>query len=271
VWNLADRTKALEGFDPYADKPIHKKAGLAAIYIPSNSKNFLTVSTAGAMHLFEIDTKKQIGEYIPENGTPGRIVQGKNIAAEESRSSVAVAIGGFIHQVRTLDLKLSWKLELRGEAGRSFGLSVAGTPGRIAYAFETDADNKKERAILFCQPNGEPTLFRWQDSAGEPVSVNWSGTECTVVGTTRGVVWFQYDSEGKIFTPLAMAEVPNNKGFHETTERAHWYLIANPKDPAKSLMLELAIPIANLLNYLNLAAAKQPLDTLRLDSKGLWK
>jgi hypothetical protein len=272
VWNLANKSKALEGFDPYADKPAHKKAGLAAVFIPNNSNNFLTVSTAGAMHLFEIETKKQIGEYIPENGTPGRVALGKNLAAEETRSSVVVAIGGSIHQVSTLaPLSLSWKLPLQGEVGRSFGLSVAGTPGRIAYAFETDADKKKDRAILFCMPNNDPTVFRWQDSAGEPVSVSWAGTEFAVVGTTRGVVWFEYDSEGKNFTPLAMAQVPNDKGFHETTERAHWYLIPNPKDPAKSLMLELATPIADLIEFRNAAAAKQQLETLRLDDNGLWR
>jgi hypothetical protein len=272
IWNLEEKSKALEGFDPYADKPDHKKAGLAAVYIPNNSNNFLTVSSAGAMHLFEIATKKQIGEYIPENGTPGRVVAGKNLAAEETRASVAVAVGGAIHQVSTLaPLSLSWKLPLNGDTSRSFGLAAVGTPGRIAYAFETDADKKKEKALLFCFPNKEPSLFRWQDTAGDPVSVNWAGAEFASVVTTQGVVWFEYDSEGKAFLPLAMAQLPNGKGLHATTERAHWYLIPNPKDPAKSLMLELATPIADLIDFRNAALNKQPLETLRLDDKGLWR
>lgn len=271
IWKLADKTKMLEGFDPYADKPTHKKAGLAAVYLPTKSTSVLTVSTAGAMHLFEIATKKQIGEYIPENSVSDRVVQGKNLAVEENRSSVVVAIGGFIHQIKTSNLTVSWKLRLGGDAARSFGLSVVGTPGRIAYAFETDAENKKDRAILFCLPNNQPTLFRWQESAGEPLSVKWSGSECVVVGTTRGVVWFQYDTEGKVFTPVAMAEVPNAKGIQDTTERSHWYLIPSPTDPTKSIMVELTMPIANLFDYLNIAAAKKPLDTLRLNDKGLWK
>jgi hypothetical protein len=272
VWNLADKTKVIDGFDPYSDKPNHKKAGLAAVYAPAISSNFLTVSTAGAMHLFEIGTKRLLGEYIPEKAAPGRVVQGKNLAVDESRSSVVVSVAGAIHQVKTIDLTLAWKLPIGGEAGRSFGISVAGTPGRIAYAFETDADKKKERAILFCLPNSDfPKIFRWQDSAGEPTSVSWSGTEFAVVGTTKGAVWFEYDSEGKNFTPLAMALVPNDKGLHDATEHAHWYLIPNPKDPSKSLMLELATPIQDLTDFREQAAGKKPLETLRLDDKGLWR
>jgi hypothetical protein len=164
-----------------------------------------------------------------------------------------------------------WKLPLGGEPGRSFGISVAGTPGRIAYAFETDSDKKKERAILFCLPNGTPKIFRWQDSAGEPTSVNWSGTELTVVGTSKGAVWFEYDGESKNFTPLAMALVPNDKGLHDATELAHWYLIPNPKDPAKSVMVAIASQIEGLDDFREQAAAKKPLETLRLDDKGLWR
>ncbi len=271
IWNLTDKTKAIDGFDPYADKPNHKKAGLAAVYIPSIANNFLTVSTAGAMHLFEIASKSLISEYVPENGVPGRVVIGKNLAADETRSSIVVSVGGSIHQVRTLDLKLSWKLQLGGEAGRSFGISVAGVPGRIAYAFETDADKKKDRAILFCLPESDPKIFRWQDSAGEPTSVNWSGTEFAVVGTTNGAVYFEYDTESKAFTPLAMAQVPGGKGLHEATERAHWYLIPNPKEPTKSLMMELSMPIADIIDFRNTASNKQPLETLKLDDRGLWR
>ena len=79
IWNLTDKTRPLEAFDPYAekDKEVHKKAGLAAVYFPanaaaaSNPTNFITVSTAGAIHLFDIATKKSVAEYIPKGGAAG--------------------------------------------------------------------------------------------------------------------------------------------------------------------------------------------------------
>jgi hypothetical protein len=273
AWNLADknRAKLLEDFDPYAGKPASQKAGLAAVYLPSNSNNFLTVSTAGVVHLFELATKKQLGEYSPQRGAPGKVSQGKSVSIDETGTSVVVAVDGSIHQVKTLDLTLSWKLDL-GEVGRSFGVSVHGLPGRIAYAFETDGD-KKERAILFCMPNQQtPTIFRWQDSAGEPVKVSWSGSEFIVVGTTGGgVVWFEYDSEGKYFTPLAQGKSPDNKAMHETTDRADCYVIPKPGDAKKSLFLELATPIQGKTDFNSEAVAKKPLETLRLDDQGLWR
>jgi hypothetical protein len=167
---------------------------------------------------------------------------------------------------------LVWKLPVHGEASRSFGISVAGPQGRIAYAFETEAGGKKDRAILLCMPNSAPRIFRWQDSAGEPTSVNWWGLDYAVVGTTLGVVWFGFeDEDSKNFAPLAMAQVPNGKGMHETTEIAHWYLLPNPKNPMQSLLRGLESPILGLVDFQEAAAKKRPLETLKLDEAGLWR
>jgi hypothetical protein len=267
VWNLADKSKPLDGFDPYADKPDHKKAGLAAVFFARDPKNLVTVSTAGAVHLFEVATKKQLGEFVPPNGVPGRVVLDKNVASEENRSSIVVAVGGVIYQVTTAaPLSVAWKLE-QGEVGRSFGIAAFGTPGRIAYAFETDASGRKDRAILFCLPDAEPVVYRWQDRAGEPTGIRWAGTDMAVVGTTRGAVWVE--AEGKVFNPLAMGEVPGGKALHAATDRAHWYLVPNPADPAKSLMLELGLPLGELIEFRDAVDNRQPLHTVRLDEKGL--
>lgn len=267
AWSLANKTPILEGFDPYADKPVHKSAGLAAVYVPKNSSNILTVSTAGAMHLFEIAGKTPLGEFIPESRAPGKIVQGKNVSVDDAHTSIVLAVGAFIYQLSTQDLSTVYrKINVGGEAGRSFGISVLGTPGRIAYAVETDSDKKKDRALLLFPPNDDvPVQFRWQDSAGEPTNVAWAGADFVVVGAAKGAVWFEQRSEGNKYSPLAMVETPGGKGLHEATENSHWYLIPTSADPTRSVILELGIPNSGL------EPGSNPYPTWRLDEKGLWQ
>ena len=169
------------------------------------------------------------------------------------------------------DLPLAWKHELGGEVGKPYGIAAAGVPGRIAFAFETDADRKKEKAIIFCMPGTPPAhvLHLWPAAAGEPTAIHWAGTSLAVIATTRGALWV--DTEGKSFHPVAVAEVTGGKGLSGTTEVSHWYLVPSPGDAAKSLLLELALPMANFIDFRNAAEAKQPLATVRLDAMGMWK
>jgi hypothetical protein len=102
VWKLGDKpAKVLDAFDPYADKTAHKKAGLAAVFLPNNPNHLVTVTSAGVIHLFDIASKQQLGEYVPENGVSGRVSVGKSVAIDEDGTSVVVAAGGAIHQVAT--------------------------------------------------------------------------------------------------------------------------------------------------------------------------
>jgi hypothetical protein len=270
VWNLTDNTKPLEGFDPYADLPEHKKAGLAAVFFAADPNNLVTVSTAGAVHLIDTTTKRPLGELMPPKATPGRVVVGKSAGADESRASVVVLVGGVIYQIATAaPLAVVWTLDLEGEVSRPLGLAVFGTPGRVALAFETEADKKKQRGLLLCLPNGRPALFPWPDAAGEPTGAAWAGAKFAVVATTRGALWVE--AEDKQFTPLALCEVAGGKALHATTEPAHWYLLPDPADAAKSVLVELTLPPDGLLDFRAAAEAGQPLHTVRLDDKGLWK
>jgi hypothetical protein len=272
VWDIAKKTKTLDGFDPYADKPEHKKAGLAAVFFARNPLHILTVTTAGVVHLHEILTRKSLTAFTP-SGTlvPNRVAPGRGVVADDARSSLVLAVGGVVYQIETVPgLEVVWKHDLKGEVGRSLGIGVAGNPGRVTYAFETDdGKGKPDRAVMFCLPKATPEFIRWPDDAGEPRGVEWAGTDLAVISTARGAVWAEYDAEDKKFQPLALAEVPGGKAIHATTERAHWYLIPSPTEPTKSLFLELAMPPGGLIDYRNAADAKQPLFTVRLDDKGL--
>ena len=150
--------------------------------------------------------------------------------------------------------------------GRSFGIAAVGVPGRIAYAFETA---KKERGVLFCMPKEPPIIYRWPEEAGEPAGIHWSGTNMAVVATTRGAVWVE--SAEMTFLPVALAEVTGGKSLHRATESFHWYLMPHPDDKARCLLLALSLPPQDFLEFRNAARAREPLITVRLDEKGLWK
>jgi hypothetical protein len=269
VWNLADRSKPLEDFDPYREQADHKRHGLAAVYFGSDPDRLVTVSSAGAVHLFQISNRKLLGEFVPPGALPGRVELGKSVAADDARASVVLAVGGMVYQLpTTAPLAVAWKIDLKGEASRSLGIAVVGVPGRVAYAFETDGPKKRERAVLFALPQGEPVLHRWPETAGEPTGIHWSGTNMAIVATTRGAVWV--DSSEKSFLPVALAETPGG-GLHAATESFHWYLIPRPGDAARSLLVSLSLPPQDLLEFRNAAQGRQPLATVRLDEQGLWK
>src|SRR5262249_2712410 len=143
------------------------------------------------------------------------------------------------------------------------------TPGRVALAFETEANKKRQRALLLCLPKEKPAFFTWPEAAGEPAGAGWAGANFAVVATTRGAVWVE--SAHKPSPPRALAGVPAGKGLPATTEQAHWYLVPDSADAAKSVLVELALPPEGLLDFRGAAEARQPLYTVRLDDTGMSK
>jgi hypothetical protein len=268
VWNLADKTKLLDGFDPYLDMPEHKKAGIAAVFFTATPGHILTVSTAGAVHLFEIAGKKALGSFVPP-GTPvaNKVVLGKNVAVDGDHLSIALAVGGSVYQIGTGEgLPTHWKLDY-GEVGRPLGVAVLGIKGRITYAFETNVNNKKEKAILFQQGDGAPVIYRWPDAAGEPTGALWAGPELAVIPTDSGGVVYFAGPENK-FTPIALGKVTGGPGPHAATELGHWYLTSNAADAAKSKLVDLKSDAIN--DFRNSLGGKEAA-TVKLDDKGLWK
>jgi hypothetical protein len=190
------------------------------------------------------------------------------VAVSPDRQSVVVAAGGSVYQVgvRQPGAVVS-QTDLGGEVGRSLGLAVTGTPGKVIYLFETGGE-KSGRAALAATPGGDKvTVYRWPDAAGEPVGAGWANDHLAVVGTARGsAVWFDFD-EGN-FLPLAVARVPGDRAVHATGPGSHWYLV---EDGGKSVLLELGMPPDGFIDYRNQAEARRPVFTLRLDAKGLHK
>ena len=90
-----------------------------------------------------------------------------------------------------------------------------------------------------------------------------------VIGTTRGAVWVE--SAEMTLLPVALVEVAGGKSLHRPTESFHWYLMPKPDDKSRSLLLGLALPPQDFIAFRNAARDRQPLYTVRLDEKGLWK
>ena len=265
VLTTRDKKKLLDGFDPYADKPDHKKAGLGAVFLTEPPNKVVTVSTAGAVHVWDIATKKMSGEFVPSKGLPNRVFSGKSAAVAAGRQAVAVVAGGTLYQVTVRPSLVAESLADVGEVGRAFGLAMSGD--RAVYAFETAAEVKSEKAVMVVGREGIHGFYRWPgDKAGEPTGAGWAGDKLVTVTTARGeAVWFEV--EGKdVFRPMALVKVPGDKGLHVGGEN-HWSIVPSAADPKKSVLFELVMPPQGLVD--DVLSTKRPVLTLRLDEKGL--
>lgn len=270
VWSLKDgkTEKVIDDFDPYAAKPEHKKAGLAAVYLTDPADTLITVSTAGAVHAWKVPTKELLGEYVPPKGEPGKVVAGRAVAPGPNRQSVVLVVGGAIHAVSVKPTVAGGVVaELGGAVARPLG--VAASAGGVLIVFEADAAGKKEKAVMDVRPDGNHILYRWPEKeAGEPATVGWVGGDLAMVGTTRGaVVWF--DAADKGFRPLALALTPGDKARHVAAD-SQWTLLPDLTDAKKCVLVEFARPQEGLIDPLDTAGKKAAL-TVRLDEKGIHK
>jgi hypothetical protein len=274
VWSLADKTKLANGLSPYADKPEHAKAGLAAAFFAPDPNQVFTVSTAGGVLLYDLRARKAVSEYNPPNGAPGKVALGQSVAKADGNGSVVVAVAGILYQIEgKTNLDVVRKYELDGDVGRSIALAAGGTPGRLLYVFETipDKAGKKETAVLGL-PLGDAAnhvLYQLPPAAGEPKGALWVNGDVGGVVTDKGVAWFD-DHEGK-FLPLMFAQPPAGGGLYFGDEKDFWYVVPHPTMPAaKSVVVAVSGDFNDRAEFQNNYPNK-PLRTVRLDSAGLSK
>jgi hypothetical protein len=267
VWDVRKKQKKLDAFDPYADKPEHKAAKLAAVYLTEPPGRLVTVTTAGAVHVFEVGTKALAGEYVPPKAAAGKVAPGRGVAAVPSRKGVVVAVGGTVYKVDAAGAVTGSQLEDLGtDVGRSLALAVS-PGGRVLYAFEADADGKKERAVAELAGGKLGPVFRWPADAGEPVSAGWSGENVATLGTSQGAV-VVFDGEGG-FRPQAVARTPEDKAVHVVAGTDnHWSLLPVAGNPKGCVAVEVALPLP-ALGDLTGDRDRQPTASLLLDAKGL--
>ncbi|MCI0705225.1 MAG: hypothetical protein L0241_29550 [Planctomycetia bacterium] len=272
VWNVDEEKKLAEGVDPYSMMPEHQKAGLAAAFFSIDLNQIVTVSTAGAVHLFELPTQRVISTFIPPNGIPGKVSLGRSVAVAEGGGSVVMVVGGVIYQVRSApDLEVIRKHDLNGEVGRSLAIAASGSPGKIIYAFETDADKKKEKAVLgWTQGAAQPIIYRWQDALGEPLGATWAEDSMGGVRTARGAVWFIDDNMAK-FTPLVSTQSAGVDSLHMGDGRGYWYVLQHPMNAKQSTLVLLSVPFDDFSEFRKSYPANQPLRAVRISNTGLAK
>jgi hypothetical protein len=224
VWNVSDKRKLADGIDPYFGTP-HAAAGLAAAFLTSDPNLVVTVSTAGAVHLYDIVARKAINEFIPPHGAPGRVAPG-TAAARNDAGTVAVAVGGIVYQLEAKPGLAPAKppFNIGGDVGRSLALAVA-DDGRLLYSFETAGDAKKdkpERVVVGLTQKGAPIYYRLPDAAGDPRGAVWT-TSFGGLTLDRGLLLF--DGRDGRFLPslLAQSAVPS---LFAGTEDAVWCALA---------------------------------------------
>ncbi|MBN9517286.1 hypothetical protein J0H58_02020 [bacterium] len=267
VWDVRKKAKKLDAFDPYADKPEHKAAKLAAVYLTEPPDRVVTVTTAGAVHVWDVATKALAGEYVPAKAAPNKVVGGRGVAPFPTRRGVVVAVGGTIYKVDTAGTVAGTEAEdLGGDVGRSLALAVS-AGGKVLYAFETDADGKREKVLMQLASGTRGPASRWPADAGEPVAAAWAGDNVASLATSQGAaVWF--DADGG-FNPIAVARTPDDKAVHAVAGTDnHWSLLPAPGDAKGSVVVELALPPQGVGDPLT-PAARRPTASLVLDLKGL--
>jgi hypothetical protein len=271
VWNVREKRKLADGLDPYADKPAHRAAGLAAVFFAPGGKQVVTVSTAGAVLLVDLASGKAVSEFVPEHGTAGRVLLGTSVAKAEGNGSVAVAVAGVVYQVKVAPgLEVVRKLDLGGDVGRSMGVAVSGTPGRILYTFETNDGGKKDKvvAMLALDDKGKgPQFFAFPTGAAgtDGKGAVFAGGELGGALTDKGAVWFD-DDEGKI-VPL-MATVPTASAQFYGSGDNIWYAIPDPKMPAKTVLAAISAELNDREDLKKNFGANKPLTALRVDAEG---
>jgi hypothetical protein len=267
VWDTRQKKKLLDGFDPYADKPEHKSAKLAAVYLTEPPGRVATVTTAGAVHVWEVATKAPAGEFVPPAAVPGKVAAGRGVAPAPNRQGLVVAAGGKVFQVATAGAVAGTPVEdLGGDVGRSLALAVAPS-GRVVYAFETDADGKKERAVAFLRGGLKGPAQRWPADAAEPAAAAWCGEEVVALAAGNGAVaWF--DAEHG-YALMGLARPPEDKGLHAALD-THWSLVPAAGDPKRCVAVELRLPPDGLIDPVN-PGARPAAAAFLVDAKGLSK
>ncbi len=273
VWSVAEKKKLADGISPYATKPEHAKAGLAAAFFTADPNRVILVSSAGAVLLYDLKSNKPVKDFIPPNGAIGRVSQGHSAAKVEGGASVVVVVGGVLYQIQADDkLAVLQTHDLGGDVFRSLGIAVIGVPGRIVYTFEGLVDGKREKLALGFPTGSEakPVVYRLPtDAVGEPRGALWAGSAFAGVTTDRGVIWF--DDDGKKFLPMLFTQPTDGSGFYYGDEKYFWYVIAHPKEANKSVLAALAMPLEGFENYTKKFVASQPIPAARIDAKGLAK
>lgn len=267
VWKLADQTKLLDAFDPYADKPDHKKAGLAAVYLTVMPLRLVTVTAGGAVHVWNPETKQLVHGFEPRFLNTG-MIRPVGTAIDPGRSVVTVAFGRTIYHVWVSpDGKPMGQTEVPYQVNRVIGVATTGTPGKVLYVFE---GANQEIGVAAATPEGKQAVWKWPAGVGDPVGAGWASNQVAVVGTsTGGAVWFDFE-EG-ILLPLAQVIVPGGKARHFPVEASHWYLLPADASGAKCVLAELGMPPDGFIDYREAAEKKLPAYTLRLDATGLHR
>jgi|GEM_PF-3669306 len=265
VWDTRTGMKVVDGFNPYT-APKSKDLKLAAVYLTEPPIVFITVSTTGAVHAFNVKTKDPMaGDFTPAKPPSKPLVAGQHIAAGPNHLSVIVYSGGSFYQVNigpTVDGKEVVRLD--GDVGRSFGLSSS-AGGRMVFAFETD--EKKEKAVMEVRGDGKHQFYRWPDKdAGDPTGIAWVDDGLVMVASNRGsCVWFE--AEGSDFKPIGLARTPMDKARHVASD-GHWTLLPDPMNAKQCVLVEYSKPQSGIIGALD--SVKQPPSALLTD-KGLFK
>ncbi len=273
VWDVADKEKKGEPWDLFASDPSlapHKAAGAAALYFGAKGPLVATVTPAGAVHVWDYEARKMVGEWVPK-GPAFKVVDGAGVAVDPGRGTVGVVAGGTLFRIAIgAGAAVRGELDLGGVV-KPLALGIGDAEARVVLVGET-LGAKSERVVLRYK-GGEkvPAVARWPAAAGEPAAAGWASSVVAVVTTADGKS-VAFDDEGvglvanRPFGPVGAFSVDKGADVQQVpsrTKNSLWVLAADPADPAKAILAGLEMPFEG---YADLQAVdvKQPVSMVLL-------
>ncbi|MBP3955214.1 hypothetical protein J8F10_07960 [Gemmata sp. G18] len=270
VWDLEGNTKLADAVDPFAGKPDHQKDGLAAAFFAPQPDQIVTVSTAGAVHLFDVRRGATVSEFIAPRGARGKVILGASVARAAGGGSIVLVVGGVLYQIKAGAALDRLRVHDLGGEVKPLAVAASGTPGRLLLTLETKGKGKKDRALFYLPLGAEsrPVTSLWPPGAGAPKGALWVNDTSAGVITESGVVWFS-DDQNK-FGPVVVTR-PAGGGLYFGAGNLFWFVVPHPSNPARSVLVPQAVPFGDTFEFRGAAEANEPLRVLRIDPNGLAK
>lgn len=244
LWNLNDKAKVLDGFDPYRGAPAGQAPGIAACYFVDEEK-LAVVSTLGDVDTIDIPKKERVVEGTRVDGITAEnpLVDQRTVAITPDRKVVLIHAAGTIYEVPVATGKPRASLTLPRNPGAGYALAADASGARVLVAYEATDPGPHTRVVIARLGESKTELDTFLDaSAGKPVLAEWTGQETALAVTDQKATALLFDAEvGRIVAAVNPVGSPAAQQPGATTGM-HWSVLPDPGNARKSVLMGVVFP-----------------------------